>query len=318
LSNTTSIINTGGPSTGAAGLCNAYSYGGYSDWYLPASRELALLMSQYMLLNQVLENDGDPLSNVINNEGIPYWPSTEFDATQSYAYIFHNVHFTFSQKQFARRVRAIRAFNVPPFSCGDPTTVLEVTNPITGDIWMDRDLGAYQQATSSQDTASFGYLYQWGRFTDGHQCRNSTTTTTNATSSTPNDGNVWDEKFITEPNNPQDWLVPQDNTLWQGLNGTNNPCPVGFRIPTIIELEAERLSWASSDRAGAYDSPLKFAVGGFRATTGNILTVGANTYNWSSTVIGTESYYLFSTNSTAGTYDDASRANGMGIRCIKD
>jgi hypothetical protein len=38
---------------------------------------------------------------------------------------------------------------------------------------MDRNLGASQVATSRSDTSSFGDLYQWGRRSDGHQCRNS-------------------------------------------------------------------------------------------------------------------------------------------------
>ena len=56
----------------------------------------------------------------------------------------------------------------------DGTVVIEVTSK-TGRIWMDRNLGASQVATSSTNVASFGYLYQWGRASDGHQLRSSTT-----------------------------------------------------------------------------------------------------------------------------------------------
>ncbi|PKG42563.1 hypothetical protein, partial [Psychroflexus sp. MES1-P1E] len=35
----------------------------------------------------------------------------------------------------------------------------DVTNPITGEIWMDRNLGASQVATSSIDAAAYGDLY---------------------------------------------------------------------------------------------------------------------------------------------------------------
>ena len=48
-----------------------------------------------------------------------------------------------------------------------PTVVSEVTNSTTGAIWMDRNLGASQVATSSTDAASYGDLYQWGRAADG-------------------------------------------------------------------------------------------------------------------------------------------------------
>jgi len=36
----------------------------------------------------------------------------------------------------------------------------------TGRVWMDRNLGASQVATSSTDPLSLGDLYQWGRGTD--------------------------------------------------------------------------------------------------------------------------------------------------------
>ena len=48
----------------------------------------------------------------------------------------------------------------------------------TGRLWMDRNLGATQVATSTTDAASYGDLYQWGRDSDGHQSRTSSTTTT--------------------------------------------------------------------------------------------------------------------------------------------
>ena len=93
---------------------------------------------------------------------------------------------------------------------------------------MDRNLGANQVATSSTDANAYGDLYQWGRGNDGHQCRNSSTTSTLSSSDTPPNSN-----FILSPNAPYDWRTTQNNNLWQGVNGTNNPCPTGFRIPTI-------------------------------------------------------------------------------------
>ena len=45
-----------------------------------------------------------------------------------------------------------------------------------GRIWLDRNLGATQVATAYNDTASYGHLYQWGRYADGHQIRTSSVT----------------------------------------------------------------------------------------------------------------------------------------------
>lgn len=99
------------------------------------------------------------------------------------------------------------------------TRVVDVTNPTTGKTWMDRNLGATQVATSVSDALAFGSLYQWGRFADGHQCRNSTTTTTLSTSDQPAHGN-----FIRITNGaPNDWRSGQNDNLWQGVNGINNP-----------------------------------------------------------------------------------------------
>ncbi|MCC5924135.1 MAG: hypothetical protein JJT77_10135 [Crocinitomicaceae bacterium] len=74
--------------------------------------------------------------------------------------------------------------NPPTFPAGTvfcdagSTIVEEVISPGTGKVWMDRNLGASQAATSSTDAAAYGDLYQWGRRSDGHQCRTSITTTT--------------------------------------------------------------------------------------------------------------------------------------------
>ena len=204
--------------------------------------------------------------------------------------------------------------NYPPgaVSCtGTPTAVVDVTNPATGKTWMDRNLGASQVATSSTDAASYGDLYQWGRFADGHQCRTSPTTTTNATTDTPGHGN-----FILESNSPNDWRTPQNNNLWQGLSGVNNPCPSGYRIPTEAELDVERLSWGSNNSAGAFGSPLRFPVAGYRlSSTGLLNSVGSAGYYWSST-LSTYARYLAFGSSNAG-MNSSFRARGFSVRCIK-
>ncbi|MGE4541908.1 MAG: hypothetical protein AB7D35_11660, partial [Bacteroidales bacterium] len=65
----------------------------------------------------------------------------------------------------------------------------DVYNPATGQTWMDRNLGASRAATSSTDDQAYGDLYQWGRDTDGHEKRNSGTTSTLSNSDTPGHGN---------------------------------------------------------------------------------------------------------------------------------
>lgn len=139
----------------------------------------------------------------------------------------------------------------------------DVYNHATGKVWMDRNLGATQVATSSTDTNAYGFLYQWGRGTDGHQIRNSSSTTTLSGSDTPGHGN-----FITSLNFPYDWRSPQNGSLWQGIGGVNNPCPPGYRLPSEAEWKSERQSWKSDDSFGAFSSPLKLPVSGNRDWSG--------------------------------------------------
>lgn len=194
-----------------------------------------------------------------------------------------------------------------------PTAVVDVLNPTTGKTWMDRNLGATQVATSSADTNSYGDLYQWGRGPDGHQCRNSATTQT--LSSTDQPGHA---DFILTPNQPNDWRSPQNTNLWQGVNGVNNPCPAGYRIPTETELNAERLSWTSNNAAGAIASPLKLPMAGYRDQSGGWLgNIGSGGDYYSSKVTGTRSSYL-AFNSSNAILTGNLRAYGLSVRCIKD
>jgi hypothetical protein len=131
----------------------------------------------------------------------------------------------------------------------------------SGKCWLDRNLGATRVAQSTTDAEAYGHLYQWGRGTDGHQIRTSGTTSTLSGSNTPGHGN-----FILAPNSPYDWRSPQNDNLWQGVNGINNPCPAGYRLPTEAEWNAERQSWSSNNAAGAFASPLKLPVAGSATT----------------------------------------------------
>jgi uncharacterized protein (TIGR02145 family) len=199
------------------------------------------------------------------------------------------------------------------FCASGPTAIVDVTNPTTGKIWMDRNLGATQPATSSTDAASYGDLYQWGRRSDGHQCRTSATTATLSSIDQPTNGN-----FILAPNTTYDWRSPQNANLWQGVNGVNNPCPNGYRIPTETESNAERISWGQNTSAGAFASPLKLPMAGYRnRSDGSIYAVGTFGYYWSSTVSGANSRYLYFITSNASMVDNY-RALGLTVRCVKN
>jgi len=194
---------------------------------------------------------------------------------------------------------------------GNPTFIADVINPTTGKVWMDRNMGASQVALSSSDANSFGDLYQWGRFADGHHCRTSNTTTILSESNSPGHG-----LFILPPLTPYDWRSPQNDNLWQGASGTNNPCPSEYRLPTHAELESERTSWLSNNAAGAFGSPLKLPLAGYRLYTNGTIDGNLVGY-WSSTVSSTFSYYLHIV--SGNSFMQASnRALGFSVRCIKN
>jgi len=198
-------------------------------------------------------------------------------------------------------------------NCAGVTSDCNVINPSTGKIWMDRNLGATQVATSSTDSNAYGDLYQWGRKADGHQCRTSVTDTILSSIDKPAHG-----YFILAPSAPYDWRSPQNTNLWQGESGYNNPCPYGYRLPTDTELNDERLSWVTNNSAGAFASPLKLPMAGYRRfDDGSINLVGTRGRYWSSTVNGDYSQNLYFSSSSSGT-NPVNRANGAAVRCIKD
>jgi len=198
---------------------------------------------------------------------------------------------------------------------------INTVTPSTGKIWMDRNLGATRAAISSTDASSFGDLYQWGRAADGHQISNSQLTTTKFSSTTTNSN-----KFASGES-MYDWLVTSDPNLWQGVNGVNNPCPKGFRIPTKQEWTDESATWSSQDANGAYTSTLKLPyVNNLRCYfgSGTYAQVGA-VYYWTSNVddVITDSWYLnksyaLKLESSAKSFPAFERGYGFSCRCIQN
>ncbi len=206
----------------------------------------------------------------------------------------------------------------PEFDCGTSVSFTYNGGAVTygtvtsqaGKCWLDRNLGATQVANASDDSAAYGGLFQWGRLDDGHQARDSETTLN--LSSTDNPGH---SSFIDGEDFTWDWRSPQNDNLWQGTSGINNPCPSGWRVPTITEWQAEidAGSWAGFE--SAYDSPLKLTRAGYRY--GFVDSEGSYAWYWSSTVDGTNAEYLYFYDGDAGAYSD-SRSNGGSVRCVSD
>jgi hypothetical protein len=200
----------------------------------------------------------------------------------------------------------------------------------TGKKWLDRNLGATRVAEKLDDYLAYGDIYQWGRGADGHQI---------VTRSGPNVADMIGVNGITsqvEPyetsdkNSPNtnkfifvrgtilDWRIPQFDGLWQGVNGINNPCPAGWRIPTTTEWVAEGL--ASKDDAF---SKLKLTLAGQRTNRGIFQSAGMWGVYWSSTSVepapGTiSSGQLYFDETLILPTNHNARGNGASCRCIKN
>jgi hypothetical protein len=113
--NTAAIVAQDALAGYAATLCSSYSAGSFTDWYLPSNRELYLLASHDVLMDQILDNDGLPATNGFSQEYLAptygkYWSSTESGSNSAWAYNFGNGSSGASDKYGTSRVRAVRAF----------------------------------------------------------------------------------------------------------------------------------------------------------------------------------------------------------------
>lgn len=196
--------------------------------------------------------------------------------------------------------------------CADgPTEIIDVINPKTGKTWMDRNLGASRSAINNSDSEAYGDYYQWGRRADGHQCRDSKTTIILSSSDQPSHGD-----FILAANSPFDWRSPQNSNLWQGVNGVNNPCPSGYRVPTEAEFVSEYLSWEDRTIRGGYESPLRWVMTGLRSD-GAFFEKANSGHNWASNISSNGgNRFIFGFAFSA--VNNVPRATGVPVRCIKN
>lgn len=199
----------------------------------------------------------------------------------------------------------------------------------TGKKWLDRNLGATRPAEAINDHLAYGHLFQWGRAADGHQIvtrtgptdadatvANGTTTTKSSSSTAP------DAKFILTASfgGNGDWLVTQNDNLWQGVNGVNNPCPTGWRLPTKDEFLAENITSLTDGL-----NKLKFSYTGSRSSSSGNITNSENFgFYWSSTTatsgsgVGVTNYAFISGTAGLQIGPNGVRANGIPCRCIKN
>jgi uncharacterized protein (TIGR02145 family) len=188
------------------------------------------------------------------------------------------------------------------------------------------------------DATVYGDLYQWGRPTDGHQKRTSAITSTLATSTVPGH-----DKFIAPGIvSPYDWYYWHGtSTLWSVPKAANDPCPQGYRIPTIAEMEsiwqpASGNTWVwnstgtpgykvSSDGGSTFS--LFLPAAGLRNTEGrldydnsgnDVGYTGRLGGYWTTTPISGSFYIFYVEENRPSPISYNGRANGYSCRCVKE
>jgi len=127
---------------------------------------------------------------------------------------------------------------------------------INGIKWATRNLAAHGKFVENPE--DYGALFQWGRKGDGHEQRTSPNYPTNDNSfengvvsgpALDANGQIVGThaaygKFIKQDEEPYDWRTPQNDALWNSgtetipIKTANDPCPVGWRVPTEAELQS--------------------------------------------------------------------------------
>ncbi|OCK50457.1 hypothetical protein BA768_04690 [Chryseobacterium sp. CBo1] len=191
-----------------------------------------------------------------------------------------------------------------------------------GKVWLQQNLGSLQVATSMTDADSYGDLFQWGRWDDGHQNRNSATS--NEPSPNTPVGLNNSASFILGSwwggNDLNDQWTANSNSI-TSTNGAD-PCKIvgsDWKMPTQADWTATKNAEGINNPATAYASKLKLPAGGNRSfTNGSFEFVGQRGYFWSSTTTGLGAKYLYVGTTIGNPSAGAPRGQGSSVRCIKE
>lgn len=196
-----------------------------------------------------------------------------------------------------------------------------------GKIWLQQNLGSSRVATSLDDTESFGDLFQWGRWDDGHQLRNSATVSAPSVNSP--DGLSGISSFILGSGSASWWATNATSDAWNAASSSGitsavgiDPCKAvgqGWRLPTSTEWATLTGAEGISNPATAYASYLKLPAAGYRSnSSGGFTYVGTRGYYWSSDTANSGGKYLYIGSSIANAGSGGPRGQGESVRCIKD
>ena len=217
---------------------------------------------------------------------------------------------------------------------------------INGVKWATRNVGAHGQFVANPE--DFGGYYQWGRKGDGHEQPTSPNYPINDTHyengvvSGSENFDTNDQivntypaygKFIKQSEYPWDWRVPQNDALWNAgsevspVKSANDPCPCGWRVPTLIELESlgsVTNEWSNLNGVDGYlfgdgEPKLFLPAAGYRdASNGSLYDTGTFGTYWSNTPDSTNACNLYFSSGGFHTNGSYHRADDFSVRCVSE
>lgn len=194
-----------------------------------------------------------------------------------------------------------------------------------GKIWLQQNLGSSQVASSSADANAYGDLFQWGRWDDGHQLRNSQIVQA-PSPNTPEGASITGGGYVA--GSPAWWAGFAGSDTWTGVSAADvnasagaDPCKAigpDWKMPSQADwttlIGAESIGYPAT----AYSSNLKLPAGGYRSSSdGNFTFVGLRGYFWSSDTSSLGGKYLYIGSTIANPSAGAMRGQGSSVRCIK-
>jgi uncharacterized protein (TIGR02145 family) len=253
----------------------------------------------------------------------------------------------------------ITVLNAPtlPGNCGDPGPAVGSTGCVTftyrgqqvtystvragdGKIWLRQNLGSPQVAVHSKDSASFGHYFQWGRWDDGHQLKNSPSVTGGPSLQNPSHIPGGNPNFIKGSTPTTAWWGTGGaiTDTWSGTNPTTtngkDPCVAigpGWHLPSATEWTNMMNAEAINDEPSAFGSTLKLPLSGYKASASAIVTNAFTQhlgFYWSNTAAGntaaqnpaasnTSAKVFFIDTYSARVYA-SERGYGFSCRCVKN
>lgn len=192
-------------------------------------------------------------------------------------------------------------------------------------IWLQQNLGTSARASSATDTAGYGHLFQWGRWDDGHQLRNSTVASPSSLSANNPSGLGTGSASFYNGNNPNDWWSAGSGTdTWSdaAVSASNgkDPCSVigpGWHMPSQPEWANVITLENITNVATGFASNLRLTAAGMReANLGNLLNVGLYGNYWANTPSGIYAKDVTILDNSVNNSDDALRSYGFSVRCM--